>query len=283
LLNTTIESSSIDRDRNSLSGARIIGDDLWAPVREQLILNLHPKHKRAEQMANQHFRCADCGIQIRYDKIKTFLYCEYFGKYFCRCCHVSQQSYIPAYVVYLSDYRTTFEVSKKAKNFLEKIYNEPLITLESLNPNLFRDESSLFVKMKRLRSKLYNCRSYLNSCRFGADLKENLEANFDDFIINDQHVYSIETLFKLKKSNYYDQLKLLVQKIIEHIKTCELCKAQGFICGLCNKTDLLYPFDFETVEKCPNCLACYHKACFKTPENCPRCLRKKMRAKKQSP
>lgn len=168
LIGTSNPSSS------SHSGAaRIIGDELWAPVREQLILNLHAKHKRAEQMQAQHYRCADCGIQVPYDKIKSFLYCEYFGKYFCRCCHVSQQSYIPAYVIYLSDYRTTFEVSKKAKNFLEKIYNEPLITLESLNPNLFRDESSVFVKMKKLRTKLYNSRSYLNSCRFSADLKVN--------------------------------------------------------------------------------------------------------------
>lgn len=173
LMGTPSVASSVSSSSTigGVSGGRIIGDELWAPVREQLILNLHPKHKRAEQMLAQHYRCADCGIQIRNDKIKTFQYCEYFGKYFCRCCHISQQSYIPAYVVYLSDYRVTFEVSKKARNFLEKIYNEPLITLESLNPNLFRDDSSVFVKMKKLRTKLYNCRSYLNSCRFSADLK----------------------------------------------------------------------------------------------------------------
>jgi hypothetical protein len=40
---------------------------------------------------------------------------------------------------------------------------------------------------------------------------------------------------------------------------------------------LLYPFDFEKVEKCPNCLACYHKTCLKVPENCPRCMRKRNR------
>lgn len=258
---------------------RILGDDLWAPVREQLILNLTPKQKRQEQMQNQYFRCADCGVEVKPDKIKTFHYCEYFSKYFCRCCHINQQSYIPAYVIFLSDYRTTFEVSKKAKNFLEKIYNEPLITLDSLNPNLFRDEFCLFSKMKKLRIKLYNCKSYLNSCRFAADLKSTLYAQFDDFIINDQHVYSIATLYKLKKTNYYDQLKHLLNRIIIHIKTCELCSQQGYICGFCQKSDLLYPFDFETVDKCPDCLACYHKSCFKSPDQCPRCVRKRARAK----
>lgn len=139
------------------------------------------------------------------------------------------------------------------------------------------DKTSLFSKIKRLRFILYNSRSYINSCRFAAGIKQDLYKEFDDFIINDQHVYSIETLFKIKKGNYYGQLKLIAIRILEHIKTCEICSQQGYICGFCNKTDLLYPFEYEKVEKCPNCLACYHKSCFKKPEECPRCKRKKNR------
>ena len=234
-----------------LSSGRILGDETWAPVREQLILNFAPKLKRLQQMQQQHFRCADCGIQIKSDQIKTFYYCEYFSKYFCRCCHINSQSYIPAYIVNLLDFRCTFEVSKKAKNFLETIYNEPLITLESINPALF-DHNSIYSKIQKVRTKLYNSRSYINTCRFAVDLKHELDSQFDDFIINSIEVYSIETLFKIKKSNYYDILKSLVNRIVEHIKTCMLCSQQGYICGICPKNDLLYPFEFEKVEKCPN-------------------------------
>ena len=256
--------------------SRIIGDEIWAPVREQLILNITRKPKRLDQIKLQHFRCADCGIQVRQDKIKTFYYCEYFTKYFCRCCHINNQSYIPAYVINSLDFRSGYEVSKKAKNFLEKIYNEPLITLESLNPSLF-EGNTIFSRVKKLRYKLHNSRSYINSCRLAADLKDKLHSQFDDFIINDQHVYSIEILFKIKKGNFFDQLKNMVQSIIDHIKKCEICSQQGYICGICNKKDLLYPFDNENVEKCPNCLACYHIKCFKSPEQCPRCERKRNR------
>ena len=262
--------------KHQLSSGRILGDELWAPVREQLILNYAPKLKRLQQMQQQNFRCADCGIQIKSDQIKTFYYCEYFSKYFCRCCHINQQSYIPAYIVSLLDFRCTFEVSKKAKNFLEKIYNEPLITLESINPSLF-EHNSTFSKIQKVRTRLYNSRSYINTCRFAAELKQELSTTYDDFIINSIEVYSIETLFKIKKTNYYESLKNIVNRIVEHIKTCILCSQQGYICGICPKNDLLYPFEFEKVEKCPNCLACYHKTCLKVPENCPRCLRKKNR------
>ena len=224
----------------------------------------------------QNFRCADCGIQVRRDKIKSFNYCEYFCKYFCRCCHINNQSYIPACVIYANDFRVKYEVSKKAKNFLEKIYNEPVITLESLNPQLF-ERASTFAKIKKLRLKLYNCRVYINSCRFAVELKKSLFSQFDDFIINDQHVYSIETLFKIKKTNYYEELKCVINQIIEHIRNCELCSQQGYICGICADKELLYPFDLDKVEKCANCLACYHRSCFKKPEQCPRCKRKRNR------
>lgn len=117
-------------------------------------------------------------------------------------------------------------MSKKAKNFLEKIYSEPVITLESLNPQLF-DRTSVLTKLKRLRLRLYNCRGYINSCRFATELKKQLYNQFDDFIINDQHVYSIETLFKIKKTHYYEDLKSLVNQIVDHIKKCELCSQQG--------------------------------------------------------
>ncbi len=272
-----------DTSSAATTKGRIIGDNLWAPVREQLILNPSPKPKRLEQIQQQQFRCADCGIQISQSKIKTFNYCEYFCKYFCRCCHINSRSYIPAYIVNVLDFRVTYEVSKKAKNFLEKIYSEPLITLESLNPQLFQESANLFPRIKKLRFKLVNSRSYITSCRFAKDLKTRLHNEYDDFIINDQHVYSIETLFKIKKTgNYYDKLKDIVNSIVIHIKTCELCSQQGYICGLCQNNDLLYPFELEKVEKCPNCLACYHRMCFRSPEECPRCLRKQNRVKQST-
>jgi len=279
-LNKSISSSSSSKNNNNNSyktlNPRILGDESWAPVRDQLIVHYTPKQKRIDQMQQQHFRCADCGIQVHKDKMKSFKYCEYYCKYFCRCCHIGNQSYIPAYIVNALDFKTKYEVSKKAKNFLETIYNQPVINLESLNTTLF-ERSNIFSKFKKVRCKLNNCRHYINSCRFAIDLKNFLTSQFDDFIINDQMAYSIEILFKIKQTNYFEILKKIVNDCMEHIRKCELCSQQGYICGLCNSNELLYPFDLDKVQKCENCLACCHKNCLKKPELCPRCKRKQNR------
>jgi len=46
LLNKSIQSSKLNSDYKTLTQARILGDELWAPVRDQLILNITPKQKR---------------------------------------------------------------------------------------------------------------------------------------------------------------------------------------------------------------------------------------------
>ncbi len=276
LTSTTSKTNSNRNSSYKTLNPRILGDESWAPVRDQLIVHYTPKQKRIDQMQQQNFRCADCGIQVRKDKMKSFNYCEYYCKYFCRCCHIGNQSYIPAYIVNSLDFKTKYEVSKKAKNFLETIYNQPVINLESLNSSLF-ERTNIFSKFKKVRCKLNNCRHYINSCRFAIDLKNLLTNQFDDFIINDQMAYSIEILFKIKQTNYFEVFKKIVNDCIEHIKKCELCSQQGYICGICNNNELLYPFELDKVQKCDNCLTCCHKNCLKKPELCPRCKRKQNR------
>ena len=137
--------------------------------------------------------------------------------------------------------------------------------------------------MKILRAKLYNCRTYVNSCRFAKDIKDALYKEFPDFLINDTKVYSFEIMFMIKKSSLYDRFKNVITQVIEHIRRCQVCSQQGFICEICSKKELLYPFDIEFVSKCPNCLSCFHTKCFKDPDDCLRCKRKRLRTEvKQS-
>ena len=263
--------------------AALIGDEKWAPVREQLIIADLKKQKpnRNDIIKQQDYRCASCGIKVRVDKIKQFRYCEYFSKYFCRCCHSKQESYIPSYIIFNLDFKNSYLVSNKAKKFLDKIYYEPLITLEDLNPELFKMSSNrmsnLFAKIKYIRLKLVDCKRYITSCRLAIDLKKYLEENFSDFLYTDTRVYSIDSLYKLKKAKLYDQLKFILSKSLQHIYSCEICSQQGFLCEICKNTKLIYPFDIDNVIKCPNCLTCFHKLCFKQPDDCLKCKRKRLR------
>ncbi len=265
---------------------RILGDENWAPVREQLILNANKqKPVRIDLlMKQQDYRCADCGYRLTTSAnnenlssvTKMFRYCDYYSKYFCRCCHVKSTSYIPSYVIFNMDFKQSYYVCKKAKHFLDKIFYEPLITLEDLNPNAFK-RNEVFYRVKKTRLKLYNCQRYINSCRFAYQLKEHLEKNFEYFLVSDTRVYSFDVLFKFKKTDYYEKLDEILNLIIDHILKCEICSQQAFICELCNKNDLLYPFNIDHVCKCPNCLTCFHTKCFKSPESCPKCMRKRTR------
>jgi hypothetical protein len=266
------------KEKSPSSSAALIVDEKWAPVREQLIItNQKQRLNRTDTIKQQDYRCASCGIKIREYKIKQFRYCEYFSKYFCRCCHSKQQSYIPSYIIFNLDFKNNYLVSNKAKKFLDKIYYEPLITLEDLNPTLFETSSNLFSKIKQLRLKLVDCKRYIASCRLAIELKKYLEENFSDYLYTDTRVYSIDSLYKFKKSKLYDQMKFILNKITQHILACEICSQQGFLCELCKNSKLIYPFDIDNVIKCPNCLTCYHKVCLKQSDDCLKCKRKKSR------
>jgi len=55
-------------------------------------------------------------------------------------------------------------VSKQAKEFLEYVYEEPLIDIQQENPMLYKHVEPL-ATVVRLRQQLKSLRAYLFSCR----------------------------------------------------------------------------------------------------------------------
>lgn len=55
-------------------------------------------------------------------------------------------------------------MSKQAKEFLEFIYEEPLLDVQQLNPGLYEHSEPLAAVLK-LRQQLKSLRAYLFSCR----------------------------------------------------------------------------------------------------------------------
>ena len=46
-------------------------------------------------------------------------------------------------------------------------------------------------------------------------------------------------------------LEPLVINLREHVLTCTLCHAKGFICEICmNEKEIIFPFDLETTSVC---------------------------------
>ncbi|CAG5135257.1 unnamed protein product, partial [Candidula unifasciata] len=75
-------------------------------------------------------------------------------------------------------------------------------------------------------------------------------------------------------------LRSFISLAVAHVTDCQLCQGLGFICGMCQDQQVIFPFQLEHVIKCPVCQSCYHKECF-IPGKCPKCIRLEARRRMQ--
>lgn len=68
------------------------------------------------------------------------------------------------YVMMINNTIFVAQVSKQAKEFLEFVYEEPLLDVQQLNPCLYEHCEALAAVLK-LRQQLQSLRAYLFSCR----------------------------------------------------------------------------------------------------------------------
>jgi len=92
-------------------------------------------------------------------------------------------------------------------------------------------------------------------------------------------------------------LEQIVVILREHVLTCSLCYAKGFICEICMKEkDIIFPFELESTSVCQGwscffsvkfmiigffvlvCQSCFHYQCHEYKKyHCPKCERNKNR------
>ncbi|XP_027445460.1 pleckstrin homology domain-containing family M member 3 isoform X5 [Callorhinus ursinus] len=139
----------------------------------------------------QSFKCAGCQRSIGLSSGKAKV-CNYSGWYYCSSCHVDDSFLIPARVVHNWD-TSKYKVSKQAKEFLEYVYEEPLIDIQQENPMLYRHAEPL-ATVVRLRQRLKSLRAYLFSCR--AAVAEDLRRRIfpREYLLQQIHLYSLADL-----------------------------------------------------------------------------------------
>ncbi|XP_039178244.1 pleckstrin homology domain-containing family M member 1 isoform X2 [Crotalus tigris] len=69
-------------------------------------------------------------------------------------------------------------------------------------------------------------------------------------------------------------LQSLIQFASHHVYSCDLCTQRGFICQICNKNDIIFPFEFDTTSRCSECKTVFHNSCQANANFCPRCVRR---------
>uniref|UniRef100_A0A4W5MPH7 Pleckstrin homology domain containing M3 n=1 Tax=Hucho hucho TaxID=62062 RepID=A0A4W5MPH7_9TELE len=113
-------------------------------------------------LTTQSFRCAGCHKPVGLSRGKAKVCC-YSGWYYCQSCHQDNLFLIPARLLHNWD-TNRHKVSKQAKEFLEFVYEEPLLDVQQLNPCLYEHCEGLAAVL-RLRQQLQSLRAYLFSCR----------------------------------------------------------------------------------------------------------------------
>ncbi|XP_048200818.1 pleckstrin homology domain-containing family M member 3 isoform X2 [Perognathus longimembris pacificus] len=139
----------------------------------------------------QSFKCAGCQRSIGLSNGKAKV-CNYSGWYYCSSCHVDDSFLIPARIVHNWD-TSKYKVSKQAKEFLEYVYEEPLIDIQQENPMLYLHAEPL-AAVVRLRQRLKSLRAYLFSCR--AAVAEDLRRRIfpREYLLQQIHLYSLADL-----------------------------------------------------------------------------------------
>ncbi|XP_071478577.1 run domain Beclin-1-interacting and cysteine-rich domain-containing protein-like [Diadema antillarum] len=249
---------------------RLRGNLEWAPPRPQIIFSIHPPPKRKQLVAKQNYRCAGCGMKVERGFLKRLRYCEYLGKYFCQCCHTNISSPIPSRILRKWDF-SRYPVSNFSQELLSKIFSDPVFNVADINPILYRRVRQMQV-VKELRTQLFYLKDFLKICR----LCESLKAKFDrqpGHWMGQPDLFSLSDLIQVRSGDMEKILSQLVGDGVTHVNQCQLCQAKGFVCELCNKDQIIFPFQLNTTYQCPDCWACYHTVCFSKESHCPKCDR----------
>lgn len=250
----------------------------WAPPRAQIIFTPHPPPVRRILMAKQNNRCAGCGMKVAVEYAHRFRYCEYLGRYFCTDCHTNQLSVIPGRVLHKWDF-TRCAVSNFSYRLLDQMSSDPLFNIDALNPALYK-KVHILEKTRQLRLQLFYIKDFLFTCRFAQELQECLRRE-PTYLLTEPEVYSLQDLIQVKSGELVNRLKLYMHNGLMHVANCQLCKARGFMCELCEAPDIIYPWQLMKVVRCSRCGACFHKACIVPQKPCPRCARISARTKQK--
>ncbi|KAI3356095.1 hypothetical protein L3Q82_017356 [Scortum barcoo] len=217
----------------------------------------------------QSFKCAGCQRPVGLSRGKAKV-CYYSGWYYCQSCHQDNSFLIPARLLHNWD-TNKHKVSKQAKEFLEFVYEEPLLDVQQLNPCLYEHCEPLSTVL-RLRQQLQSLRAYLFSCRatVAEDLRRRwvggdvhacwelllfcLELQVDlifprEYLLQHIHLYSMADLQQVIDGKLAPFLSKVIKFASSHVFSCSLCREKGFICELCQNGQVIYPFQENATKR----------------------------------
>ncbi|CAI5789876.1 Pleckstrin homology and RUN domain containing M1 [Podarcis lilfordi] len=219
----------------------------------------------------QSFICAGCSRQIGFSFVKPKL-CAFTGLYYCDSCHWDEESVIPSRLIHNWDL-TRRPVCRQALKFLSQIHSQPLINLKLVNETLY-DHVDHMSHIYKSREQLKLLGDYLVLCRSGALKEISKRLDHRHYLLECPHKYSVADLRQIADGVFETFLQSLIQFASHHVYNCDLCTQRGFICEICNRNDIIFPFEFDTTTRCKVCKTVFHSSCQANSSFCPRCVRR---------
>ncbi|GLV37637.1 Pleckstrin homology and RUN domain containing M1 [Carabus blaptoides fortunei] len=222
----------------------------------------------------QNYECFACKHPLSVTVCKPRI-CGYTGHCYCDSCISPEPVVIPSRIVHNWDFKQ-YHVSKKAATFLSDVKNHPLLNMKTINPYIYSGVEEL-ARLQNVRVQLNFLRDYLYTCR--EPVIEQLQRLVwpKDYMYEHIHQYSISDLTQIPGGVLADNLQTVVNFGREHVMGCWLCSQKGFVCEVCTKAKVLYPFDVESTYRCEICNAVYHIECLNPSKLCPKCERRRKR------
>ncbi|XP_010158726.1 PREDICTED: pleckstrin homology domain-containing family M member 1, partial [Eurypyga helias] len=195
---------------------------------------------------SQSFICAGCSRQIGFSFAKPKL-CAFSGLYYCDSCHRDEETVIPSRLIHNWDLSKR-GVCRQASKFLTQIRNQPLIDLKLVNESLY-DHVERMGRIHRSREQLKLLGDYLIMCRSGALKELSKRLDHRHYLLECPHKYSVADLRQIADGVFETFLQSLLQFASHHVYSCDLCTQRGFICQICNSSDIIFPFEFDTTTR----------------------------------
>ncbi|KFW80588.1 Pleckstrin homology domain-containing family M member 1, partial [Manacus vitellinus] len=195
---------------------------------------------------SQSFICAGCSRQIGFSFARPKL-CAFSGLYYCDSCHRDDETVIPSRLIHNWDL-TKRGVCKQALKFLSQIRNQPLIDLKLVNESLYEHVERMG-RILRSREQLKLLGDYLIMCRSGALKELSKRLDHRHYLLECPHKYSVADLRQIADGVFETFLQSLLQFASHHVYSCDLCTQRGFICQICNSSDIIFPFEFDTTTR----------------------------------
>ncbi|XP_068219744.1 differentially expressed in FDCP 8 homolog isoform X3 [Palaemon carinicauda] len=232
-------------------------------------------------LSAQNYRCAECRRLITNKNAWSEpRRCDYSGLYYCPACHWNSRVVLPARVVHNWDFEERI-VSRQAKQFLLLMKNKPVLNVEKINGYLFKFVDELGT-VKKLREDLLVMKQYLGTCRSAQESRMLRQLEERQHFVENAHMYSLQDLIDTNSGQLVEYLKKVHESFSNHIKNeCLVCQGKGYICEICDVSEIIFPFDGGVVI-CSGCSTVLHHFCYTSRSTtCPRCLRQEARRKQE--